>query len=364
MPHVVIVGAGIMGATLALGLVARGARVTVIDGGQPASGASGASFGWLNASYYASSAHHTLRAAALQAHHRLADAVGPVPTRWPGCLWFEDTGADLDRMADDLRALGYPLRILDRARVARAEPCLANPPDRALLFPSEGATDLAALTRIVLAAAQAGGARAWTGCPVTAIDAGDGRVRGVVTGAGRLAADHVVLAAGTGAPALLAPLGVALPMLRRPGLILTTRAAPPLISHIIAAPGQELRQDAQGHVIAPTTAGHQGDTAEALSDTPHALADRALPRLRALVPGIPDWQAVAVGYRPVPADGLPVIGTAPGVAGLWLSVMHSGATLAPLVAEVLADMVTGQGDGGQGDGGLAPEFRPARFAVP
>lgn len=359
MPHVVIVGAGITGATLALGLVTRGARVTVIDGGPPASGASGASFGWLNASFYASSAHHGFRAAALQAHHRLAGLVGPVPTRWPGCLWFEDTGDAMDRMADDLRALGYPLSILDRAGVARAEPYLANPPDRALLFPAEGATDLAALTRIVLAAAQAGGARVWTGCPVRAIDAGDGRVRGVVTDAGRLGADHVILAAGTGAPALLAALGVRLPMLRRPGLILTTRPAPPLIAHVLAAPGQELRQDPQGHVIAPTGAGHQGDAAEALTDTPHALADAAMPRLRALVPGIPDWQGVAVGFRPVPADGLPVIGAAPGVAGLWLSVMHSGATLAPLAAEVLADMVTGRGDGG-----LAPEFRPARFAVP
>lgn len=356
MQQIAIVGAGIMGAALALALSRRGATVTVIEGAVPASGASGASFGWLNASFYASPAHHRLRAAALDAHRRLAAEVGPVPTRWPGCLWFEAADETMDRMADDLGALGYPLRMLDRGAVRQAEPHLAAPPERALLFPGEGATDLAALTRAVLAAAMAQGVRLWSGTPATAIDTDGGRVRGVVTLDGRLGADHVIVAAGTGAPDLLAPLGVRLPMLRRPGLILTTRAAPPLIAHVIAAPGQELRQDPQGHVIAPTSAGHQGDSAEDLTDSPAALADAAMARLRALFPGLPDWQGVALGLRPVPADGVPVIGPAPGVAGLWISVMHSGATLAPLAAEILADMVCGRGDGG-----LAPEFRPARF---
>jgi D-hydroxyproline dehydrogenase subunit beta len=58
----------------------------------------------------------------------------------------------------------------------------------------------------------------------------------------------------------------------------------------------------------------------------------------------------------VPGDGLPVVGQGP-LPGLWIAVMHSGATLAPIVAELLADEMTGGPDSP-----LLAEFRPARFA--
>ena len=59
--------------------------------------------------------------------------------------------------------------------------------------------------------------------------------------------------------------------------------------------------------------------------------------------------------RPVPGDGLPVVGQGP-IQGLWIAVMHSGATLAPVVAELLAEEITG---GPKSP--LLAHFRPARF---
>ena len=43
-----------------------------------------------------------------------------------------------------------------------------------------------------------------------------------------------------------------------------------------------------------------------------------------------------VGTRPVPADGFPAVGGIAGVAGLSVAVMHSAATLGPLIGELLA----------------------------
>ena len=40
---------------------------------------------------------------------------------------------------------------------------------------------------------------------------------------------------------------------------------------------------------------------------------------------------VNVGVRPVPLDGLPVIGEVPNVMGVFAAIMHSGVTLGPLV---------------------------------
>lgn len=349
--HIVIAGAGITGAALAFRLAQTGARVTVIEAAAPAAGASGASFGWINASFFASDAHHALRAAAIDAHRRL-DADLPTPTHWPGCLWWEETGEGMDRLRDTLRALGYPVEEIGAAGVAALEPALAAPPPRALRFPAEGATDLGRLTRRLLAAS---GAQVWTGVAVVALSTAHGRVTGVETAQGRLAADHVVLATGTATPALIAPLGLRLPMLHRPGLMLTTRPQAPLLSHVCVTPDQELRQDAAGRICAPTAASHQGDTADRVAALPGDLADSAHARLRALLPGLSGgWDRVSLANRPVPADGVPVVGRA--ADGLSLAVMHSGATLAPLVAELMAAEIAGQGD----DARLAP-FRPGRF---
>jgi len=82
--HVVIIGGGIIGSALAHRLGETGARVTVIEG---AAGATPASFGWINASFYLNDDHFALRAAGLEAWKRLGGHV-----TWSGCLCWEETG--------------------------------------------------------------------------------------------------------------------------------------------------------------------------------------------------------------------------------------------------------------------------------
>ena len=64
----------------------------------------------------------------------------------------------------------------------------------------------------------------------------------------------------------------------------------------------------------------------------------------------------SVGYRPTPADGLPIIDSAPGVGGLTIAVMHSGITNAPAVGLFTAQEIL-KGEPVQE---LAP-YRLARF---
>jgi glycine/D-amino acid oxidase-like deaminating enzyme len=128
------------------------------------------------------------------------------------------------------------------------------------------------------------------------------------------------------------------------------------VAHILAAPEQEIRQDAEGCLLAPAAAFHQSDEGGNLAD-PLGQAEAALARIAALL-GVSELRAARVvqAERPVPGDGLPVVGAVPGVAGLWLSVMHSGVTLAAIAAEGLAGEMAGQG--------VLPvlqPFRPARL---
>lgn len=336
MQHVVVIGSGLIGAAAAHHLARAGARVTVIEAGTMASGASSRSFGWINASFYLDPAHHHLRVAGIAAHRALSAVHGDL-YHWTGCLWHESFGAEQAAFAARLRALGYPVTELTRADTARRIPALTDPTE-ALFLPAEGAVEADALARALLAAS---GAEVWSGLPVQALATAGDRVTGVVTAAGHVGADHVVLAAGTGTPALLAPLGIALPLLPRPGALVTTRPIAPILPHILCGPEGELRQRPCGRLILPAAPAHQSDDRAVLDELPGTLARQALDRLRRRLPeaigAALAVERVTLAERPVPADGLPVLGRV--LPGLIVAVMHSGVTLGPLAGQAVADLV-------------------------
>lgn len=352
MTQTLIIGAGITGAALAYQLARRGEVVTIVSTHAEGGLASAASFGWLNASYYPSHPHYRLRHEGMAAHRRLTAALPGLATSWPGCLWYEATGDAQEETASDLQALGYKVERLTQKQVAERLPALGPLPETALFFPEEGVSDPAVLARALIAASGAKVIRA----TVDALREEKGRVSGALTDLGPLAADRVILATGTGTPALLEPFGYSLPMLKRPGLMLATNALPPICPVVLATPDQEVRQDDKGHLIAPASAGHQADHAETLGSFP-VVVNATLTRLRRLFPGRDiHFGHQAMALRPVPGDGLPVVGQGP-VAGLWIAVMHSGATLAPLIGELLAEEIAGGPDSP-----FLADFRPARFA--
>ena len=65
---------------------------------------------------------------------------------------------------------------------------------------------------------------------------------------------------------------------------------------------------------------------------------------------------IKIGTRPVPIDGLPVVGNIEGHQGVFVAVMHSGVTLAPLIGQLLAsEMLKSL------KSPLLETFRPSRF---
>lgn len=351
--HAVVVGAGIIGASIAFHLAEKGARVTVIDAGPPAALASGRSFGWINASFFLTDAHFHLRAAGMDAHRRLSARLPGAETVWPGCLWYEEAGEAQATAAQRLLSLGYRVEHRTRAQIVDMVPTLATPPETALFLPDEGATDAALLTARLLSAA---GITTLSGLPVTALHSHGGRITAVATPEGQIAADRVILATGTSTPNLLEPLGIPLPMLSRPGLILRTRPVAPILPVILCSATQEVRQLPCGRLLTPAAANHQADSATGLTGALETLAAQGLARLQEMFPTIPvTLEQATLGHRPVPGDNLPVIGHP--LPGLSVAVMHSGVTLAAITGELLAqEILTGA------DSPLLDPFRPARFA--
>lgn len=357
---VVVVGAGVIGASVACQLARGGAQVTVIDAAGVAAGATGRSFGWINASFHADAAHYRLRAESMAAYHRLAEQMDLAPVRWTGCLCWEETGAALDRQAADLQALGYGVEIIDRVEFAAREPHVADPPERALAFAAEGVAETAPLAQALIDAATGLGARLVLGVHALGIETRGDTVSGVRIAQGVIPADRVVICGGTGSVGLLDGVGVALPMLQRPGLLLRSAPVAPVLSHVMVAPGQEFRQDPTGRIIAPTSPNHQSDSTEHVTERPDLLADTAMARLQVMLPEVAlRWEQVSQAMRPVPQDGLPVLGPC-GPQGLHMAVMHSGITLAPLAGELVAAGVLDQPLSNHQSDLIAP-YAPQRF---
>lgn len=344
---IVIIGAGVIGAALAYRLQGA-AQVTVIDAGGES--ATDASFGWINASFFRSRDHFHLRAAGIAAYAALAQELS-LPLRTTGCISWEHEGAALQDFEAELAALGYPAERLAPEAFRAREPHVVGPAGDSLIYPTEAAAEPGALRSALLAAAQAKGAQVMSGVRATGI-AGE-----VLTTGGPVPADQVVVAAGVGTASLLGGVEVNLPMEPSPAYIVETNVLPPLLSHVLAGPEGEVRQRADGVLISPAAVSHQNETAAEISA--QVAADETIARLRRLIPDQSiEWALVTRANRPIPGDGLPVIGHAG--AGIYVATMHSGITLAAITADLAAtEILTGPTNVTEAQ--LA-SFRPNRFS--
>ena len=165
----------------------------------------------------------------------------------------------------------------------------------------------------------------------------------VETNEGGIDAPQVVVALGPWALDLLEPLGVRLPLMVKRGyhrhFLGTGNAA-------LARP--VLDADA-GYLITPMEQGIRMTTgvefaARDGAPTPVQF-DRVMPKARELFPlGERADDKTWLGSRPCFPDSRPVIGRAPGIGGLWLALGHAhwGLTLGPATGRMIAEMMAGE----------------------
>lgn len=351
--HVLVVGGGIIGASVAFHLARAGATVTLVEAGRPGGVATPRSWAWINASWGNPETYVRLRLRAMAEWRRVAAEVPGVDVTWAGGLLWDLPAAALAAYVAEHDRWGCGVRLVGRGEAARIEPALADPPALAAHVPGEGAVEPEAAALALVAAAVARGATVVPGRRVDGLRLAGGTVTGVATPAGPIAADAVVVAAGAGSAELVATAGFVLPMTAPPGLLVTTRPLPRILNGLVMAPDIHVRQRGDGRLIAGSD--FTGTTPGDDPGTAAAEIGGALRRLlRADVPIAVD--GYAVGHRPTPRDGFPVVGRVPGVDGLWLATMHSGITLAPAIGALLAVEILG----GRRDP-LLDRYGPDRF---
>lgn len=359
---VVVVGAGVMGATTALFLARGGMKVAVIDRGAVCREASGVNAGTLTL--------HMTRAALIpyaQAGWRmwmtsvqwLGTSVEAVATAGLS-LAFTDAEAEiLERRAAARREHGADIRIVDAGRAQEVEPGL-NPRLLKAAYCETDGYATAYLTGLAYRRAlSAENVTIAEGHRVVGIDAGERGFSLRVEGGGSWQASRVVLAGGVWLGEMLAWLGVDIAVKCLVNqLIVTERLRPVMRTVVSVASGLlSLKQFANGTVLIGGGWQGRGDPERGGVET---LPDNLIGNLRLArwtLPALAEARVARVwlGLEAETADAMPLLGQVPGVPDAYvIGSAHSGYTSGPYMGFLLAESLLGREP-------ASPLFEPSRL---
>ncbi|HEY1273402.1 MAG TPA: FAD-binding oxidoreductase [Thermoleophilaceae bacterium] len=371
----VVAGAGIVGCATARELTVRGASVCLVDRGEVSGGTTGLGEGNVLCCDKEPGPELTLAVRGLALYDEIEALLGDeAGIRRKGALVIhrDEPGWEAERgRLEPLRAAGVECELLGASEVRAAEPELRGEQAGASLFPRDLQCAPRAIARALARSAAESGARVETGREVRAIAVRGGRVAGVETATGPIAAGAVVLAAGAWSAQLARTAGLELPLEPRKGQLVRLERRPGFFRHKVidgAYMASVTSADAgllvstvmentlDGHVLVGSSRERRGFDLE----VDRRVSEALLASASELAPGLRELRVDSAwaGLRPWLPDGLPAIGPSRAAEGLWVATGHEGAGVAhgPITGRLIAQAICGEAPGLD----LAP-FDPDRF---
>lgn len=270
--------------------------------------------------------------------------------RAQGTLQLFRTQKQLDGVGKDveiLKQFGVPFQVLDREGYLQYEPALALVKDKfvgALRLPGDETGDCFKFTRSLASMAEELGVEFRFGTTIDGIESDGGRITGIRTSAGMLAADQYLLALGSYSTRLLKPVGIDIPVYPVKGFSITVP-----ITDAGMAPESTIMDET--HKVAVTRLGDRirvGGTAQLSGFDLDLNAGRRKTLEFVVTDLFPRGGDVTkaefwTGLRPMTPDGTPIIGNT-RYPNLYLSTGHGtlGWTMAAGTGRIVADMLSGR----------------------
>src|ERR1700730_11511237 len=257
MIKTIVIGAGVMGASVAYRLAQAGAAVTVLEGDRTVGCFSGSSSAWTNAHKKSPKPYHDLNVAGVKAHAALAAEFGATPW-WHGggSLEWE---AEPDRTAqraniEQLRYWGYAAEWITLRQAQELEPdidpvTIGDAP--VAFFPEEGWLDPVVYAHAMLSAARRRhGAKVICGARVMDLIMAGDRVSGVrVADDTKYEADVVVNCAGRWTNEATRDAGLHLPLAPTVGFLVFTPPVAASLSRVVRTTVIDARPDGAGRLM-------------------------------------------------------------------------------------------------------------------
>ncbi|MEE2717493.1 MAG: FAD-dependent oxidoreductase [SAR324 cluster bacterium] len=362
---ILVIGGGIIGASVAYGVAERGVNVALLDQGGSAPNASRGNFGlaWVQGKgrgmpRYAEWSLEAAQAWPDFAAHLLEETGISVGYHRPGgfevCLsdeeWTE-RGAEIAQMRQESKTGTYACDLLDRQAMQERIPKLrlGDAVSGASYSPHDGHLNPLVLLTTLMAANQKIGVTHHPEQAVESVVFQNGSFE-VQTATQRFSAKKVVLACGLGIKPLAQQVGLEIPIRPQRGQILVTERTHPLLEQ----PFVTIRQTQEGSFMFGASHEEVGlDTGTTL-EVMRRLARHALE----VFPELAKLQLVRCwgALRVLTPDTKPVYVESESCSGAFVVTSHSGITLAPLHARQLSGWIV-EGNAPQG----FESFHPRRF---
>lgn len=351
---IAVIGAGVIGLSVAAELSRAGSDVVVLEAGGIGSGTSSTSYAWTNSNGKEPNPYFELNLAGLQQMHE----------QGTGSTWFVPSG-HLEWASDDDHAVSltarvnrlleraYPAEWITPAKARQLSPALRIPDaaDTIAWFPTEGYVHPALYLVELYRRATGAGAKVYTHAPVLGIDPhGAGAV--IHTGHGEaIEVDVVVSCVGRWTEDLTEMMGTRVPMVDTTevggagvGFLATTAPVPvdhPLLlstTELNARPAGGGRFQLQSTVLDATADSSQvyGLETAVAQELRDRFARRFINAEDARI------ESFTVGQRAMPADGRSVIGHLAGNPAHYVVATHSGVTMSLAVGRWVAREVIGE----------------------
>ncbi|WP_111719848.1 FAD-binding oxidoreductase [Homoserinimonas sp. OAct 916] len=365
---VVIIGAGVVGLSIAVNLARRGAEVTVIERNSAGSGTSSTSYAWVNANNKEPQSYFDLNLAGMRAHAEIAGSGA----------WLQQTGHvelatddahrfELEERTARLQQMGYPAEHISASRARELVPDLLIPDDcdSIVSFASESCCYPLPFVGHLLREAALEGVTILTGLNVERLEARGHGANVILEDGTVLAANHVVSAAGRWTNQITALAGVPPVMFEftepgdvTVGYLTITNPLPTSLTGLVTSPRLNVRPAGGGRLMLQALDLDVSADPTCVPDTSSVIATEFIDRLRGVLQNTAEAEIVElqVGQRAMPRDGLSVIGPAESAPWLYLVATHSGITLAPLLGSGVAGEIFGDSEP------LFADFRPSRLA--
>ena len=347
-PVVIVVGAGIIGCTVAYELARAGARVELLEPRRPGQGATRASAGIL-APYIEGHADifRDLGARSLELYDsfvaRVRDDSGhEIPYQRTGTFELAFSDADVERLSGLSATLweqGVEARWIAPDAFGDIEPLAARHAKGGLLIPIHGFVGVTALTLAAAAAAEKFGVQLRSDVGAIRIYPLSGDQVGVQSSQALWEADRVVLAAGSWSSKITVQGADTVPVKPIRGQLIRLRADPGAIRRVLWGPNGYIVPWPDGTILVGSTVedvGFNEDyTQEAIANLREA-ATELVPILAAA-----PMTSVRTGLRPRGPDELPILGPSSAVPGLIYATAHyrNGVMFTPLTVELVRDLV-------------------------
>ena len=344
MKKIIIIGGGIVGASFAYhASLYNSNKITILTDALPGDSkqATSNTWGWVNGYSNNDKDYADFRLANLDYWPKLLEKVKNFKYTSKGAFFWDMDDENLNKTIDQHNSWGHRVKKISQLQISEIVPELNELPIIAGFGENDLALEGSQITSKLIEN---------SGCEIKKIKVSGltykkDRVMGVKTEKGILNADETIIAAGLGVTDLLSSININFEMKSSLGLLAYTKPLPLLLKHPITGKNFHVRQDDQGRLVIGGKFDEDISKERNTKQAAENLVQEVSAKLNYNDKITLDY--FTLGLRPLPIDGRPKIGrlmnnSGKEIKGVYLAVMHSGVTNAPLAGKLgMQEIISG-----------------------